>query len=132
MAARGVVTEVGGASSHAAIVARELGRPAVVGCGAGLVALLEGRTITVDGDTGEVRDGALRPSAAADDPGLRRFADLVRAASPLRAHASGDHPALADDSESSVRAALTAGYTDVVSPSPLVAMLVAARLARRR
>jgi pyruvate,orthophosphate dikinase len=79
-----------------------------------------------------VHDGSIPPAAAADAPELRRFAELVRAASPLRAHASGDHPTLADDSESSVRAALAAGYTDVVSPSPLVAMLVAARLARRR
>ena len=38
----GVVTEVGGASSHAAIVARELGIPAVVGCGVGLTASLAG------------------------------------------------------------------------------------------
>jgi pyruvate,orthophosphate dikinase len=129
LAARGVVTEVGGASSHAAIVARELGRPAVVGCGAGLSTQLAGRMITVDGDTGEVRDGPAGPSAVADTPELDRFAAIVRALSPLRAHASGAHPVLADDSESSVRAALAAGYTDVVSPSPLVTMHVAARLA---
>jgi pyruvate,orthophosphate dikinase len=129
LAARGVVTEVGGASSHAAIVARELGRPAVVGCGAGLSTQLAGRMITVDGDTGEVRDGPAGPSAVAETPELDRFAAIVRALSPLRAHASGAHPVLADDSESSVRAALAAGYTDVVSPSPLVTMHVAARLA---
>ncbi|MGH3642506.1 MAG: pyruvate, phosphate dikinase [Mycobacterium sp.] len=130
MAARGVVTEVGGASSHAAIVARELGRPAVVGCGSGLSARLAGRIITVDGDTGEVREGAAEPSAVVDTPELRRFADIVRATSPLRAHADGDYPALADASESSVRAALAAGLTDVVSTTPLPAMHVAARLAR--
>ena len=128
MAARGVVTEVGGASSHAAIVARELGRPAVVGCGPGLGARLAGRIVTVDGDTGEVRDGPAEPSAVVDTPELRRFADLVRANSPLRAHAEGDHPALPDGSEASVRAALAAGRTDVVAEVPLLAMHVAARL----
>lgn len=131
MAAVGVVTEVGGASSHAAIVARELGRPAVVGCGTGLTAALAGQTITVDGDKGEVRGGSAEPSAVVDTPELRRFADIVRAASPLRAHPDGDLAVLADASESSVRAAVAAGHTDVVSPTPLVAMLVAARLARR-
>ncbi|MET0474456.1 MAG: pyruvate, phosphate dikinase [Mycobacterium sp.] len=131
MAARGVVTEVGGASSHAAIVARELGRPAVVGCGAGLSASLAGRMITVDGDTGEVRQGSAEPPAVVDTPELRRFADMVRAASPVRAHSDGDHPRLDDASEAAVRAALEAGYTDVVSPTPLLTMHVAARLARR-
>lgn len=130
MAARGVVTEVGGASSHAAIVARELGRPAVIGCGPGLSAALAGRIITVDGDAGEVHEGPALSSAMVDTPELRRFADIVRAQSPLRAHAGGDYPVLADASESSVRAAVAAGLTDVVAPTPLVAMYVAARLAR--
>lgn len=131
LAARGVVTEVGGASSHAAIVARELGRPAVVGCGVGVSALLAGRMITVDGDTGEVRAGLAEPPAAADTPELRRFAEIVVAVSPLLAHEAGDHPVLDDVSESSVRAALAAGYTNVVSPSPLITMHLAARLTAR-
>src|SRR6202012_4891316 len=49
LAARAVVTELGGATSHAAVVTRELSRPAVVGCGAGVAAALDGRSITVDG-----------------------------------------------------------------------------------
>ncbi|MCW2516961.1 MAG: hypothetical protein JWR11_6003 [Mycobacterium sp.] len=76
MAARGVVTEVGGASSHAAIVARELGIPAVVGCGAGLTARLAGLVVTVDGDAGEVRAGSAVASAVLDDPDLLRFAEI--------------------------------------------------------
>jgi pyruvate,orthophosphate dikinase len=49
-----VCTETGGSTSHAAVVCRGLGRPAVVGCGAGTVRELEGREVTVDGATGVV------------------------------------------------------------------------------
>ncbi len=132
MAADGVVTEVGGASSHAAIVARELGIPAVVGCGPGLTAALAGRLITVDGDAGEVRAGESSPAAPADGPDLRRFADLVRAASPLTVHADGAHFLLEDCSEEAVAAAVASGHTDVVSREPLRTMHVAARWAHRR
>ncbi len=131
MAAKAVVTEVGGASSHAAIVARELGIPAVVGCGVGLTALLAGRTVTVDGDAGEVRDGDSTAPESADCPELLRFADIVRATTPLRAHADGDHPVLDACSEAAVAAAMSAGHTDVVSSEPLRSMHLAARLACR-
>jgi pyruvate,orthophosphate dikinase len=52
-----VVTEVGGVTSHAAVISREIGRPAVVGCGSGLIDALNGRLITVDGTAGQVRAG---------------------------------------------------------------------------
>ena len=52
IAAAAVCTEVGGRTSHAAVVSRELGGPAVVGCGEGMLAAVEGRTITVDGTAG--------------------------------------------------------------------------------
>lgn len=55
IAARGVVTEVGGVTSHAAVLSRELGRPTVVGCGPGVVDLLDGRPIILDGSRGHVR-----------------------------------------------------------------------------
>lgn len=58
LAARGIVTEIGGATSHAAVLSREMGRPAVVGCGTGLLDRLHGRLITVDGTAGQVRAGA--------------------------------------------------------------------------
>ena len=80
MAANGVVTEVGGASSHAAIVARELGIPAVVGCGRGLTTQLAGRMVTVDGDAGEVRAGESTASEPAEHPDLTRFAEIARRA----------------------------------------------------
>jgi pyruvate,orthophosphate dikinase len=56
---RGILTEIGGATSHAAVVSRELGVPCVVGCGSGSLTALEGQTVTVDAVTGEVLAGAL-------------------------------------------------------------------------
>ncbi|MGB9302478.1 MAG: pyruvate, phosphate dikinase [Mycobacterium sp.] len=130
LAAQGIVTEVGGAASHAAVVSRELGRVAVVGCGLGIAATLAGKQITVDGYEGEVREGNLALSAWSEDdtPELRELADLARRISPLRAHATGDYPRLDDTSEPAVVAAMTAGHTDVVSATPLITMLTALRL----
>jgi pyruvate,orthophosphate dikinase len=133
LAAQGIVTEVGGAASHAAVVSRELGRVAVVGCGQGVAASLAGKQITVDGYEGEVREGNLTPSAWSenDTPELRELADIARRISPLRAHATGEHPNLDDASDAAVRAAMDAGQTDVVSASPLIVMLTALRLTGR-
>ncbi len=52
-----VVTEVGGTTSHAALVCREIGVPCVVGCGTGLTGTLAGQTVTVDGSTGKIYAG---------------------------------------------------------------------------
>jgi pyruvate,orthophosphate dikinase len=59
IAAEAVVTEVGGVTSHAAIVSRSLHKPCVVGCGEGTSVALAGRSVTVDGSNGEVLDGLL-------------------------------------------------------------------------
>ncbi len=53
--AAAVVTEVGGALSHAAVVAREFGVPAVVGTGVALSELVDGQLVEVDGTAGLVR-----------------------------------------------------------------------------
>ena len=108
LAARAIVTEIGGATSHAAVVSREIGRPAVVGCGAGVAAALDGRVITVDGGEGEVFDGALELTAWSerDSPDLSRGG---RDRGPRRRSARG--------------------LTDVVCDTPLIAMLTALRLA---
>jgi pyruvate,orthophosphate dikinase len=132
LVARGIVTETGGATSHAAVVSRELGRPAVVGCGSGsgVTAALAGKLVTVDGNSGEVRDGTLPLSPWSEDntPELRELADIARRVSPLRAHTGGDYPRLERHSEAAVRTALASGQCDVVSASPLLAMLEAIRL----
>jgi pyruvate,water dikinase len=60
--AAAIVTNRGGRTCHAAIIARELGIPAVVGCGDATETIREGAAVTVscaEGDTGFVYDGAL-------------------------------------------------------------------------
>jgi pyruvate, orthophosphate dikinase len=54
-----IITEIGGSTSHAAVVSRELGTPCVVGCGQGSLTGLAGLVVTVDGATGEIFEGAL-------------------------------------------------------------------------
>jgi pyruvate,orthophosphate dikinase len=104
IASRAIVTELGGATSHAAVVSRELGRPAVVGCGAGVAAALDGKVVTVDGGTGDVFEGVLELMAWSED----------------------DHPDLL---ELTAIARRRIGLSDVVSDSPLIAMLTAMRAA---
>jgi pyruvate,water dikinase len=55
--AGGIVTDEGGMTSHAAIVSRELGVPAVVGTGNATAVLEDDRRISIDGDKGSVREG---------------------------------------------------------------------------
>jgi pyruvate,water dikinase len=60
--AAAIVTNRGGRTCHAAIIARELGIPAVVGCGDATSVLADGREVTVscaEGDTGHVYEGLL-------------------------------------------------------------------------
>jgi pyruvate,water dikinase len=52
--AAAVVVDTGGSGSHAAIVAREYGIPAVMGTATGTSVLADGQVVTVDGDTGRV------------------------------------------------------------------------------
>jgi len=77
----GVLTELGGATSHAAVVSREIGVPCIVGCGAGSLMPLHGREVTVDAIRGEVLAGRLPVQAAVaqDHPGVRRLSDWARA-----------------------------------------------------
>jgi len=60
--ASAIVTNRGGRTCHAAIIARELGIPAVVGCGDATERLKDGMLVTVscaEGDTGRIYDGLL-------------------------------------------------------------------------
>jgi pyruvate,orthophosphate dikinase len=84
IAARAVVTEQGGSTSHAAVVSRALGRPCVVGVGAGAVALA-GQTVTVDGASGKVYAGALATQVPREDEDARlsRLIGWARERSPI-------------------------------------------------
>ena len=60
--AAAIVTNRGGRTCHAAIIARELGVPAVVGCGDATDELTDGQEVTVscaEGDTGKIYEGRL-------------------------------------------------------------------------
>ncbi len=68
--AAAVVTNRGGRTCHAAIIARELGIPAVVGCGNATEVLADDALVTVscaEGDTGNVYAGRLDYQVSADD-----------------------------------------------------------------
>jgi pyruvate,orthophosphate dikinase len=101
-AAAGVVTGRGGPASHAAVVARAMGKPAVVGvadltvdvAGASVRAggrrVPEGARIAIDGTGGEVVLGSPRIATTAADPRLRRlldWADEVSGGAPERPEA---------------------------------------------
>ncbi|MGE4312638.1 MAG: pyruvate, phosphate dikinase [Pseudobdellovibrionaceae bacterium] len=92
-AAKGILTTRGGMTSHAAVVARGMGRPCVAGCGAltidmsaktlssASVTVKEGDIITIDGTTGEVMKGqvpTLEPKLSGDFATLMGWADATR------------------------------------------------------
>ena len=103
-AARGVLTTRGGMTSHAAVVARGMGRPCVAGCGgvtvdynnqylsAGGVRIEAGQILTLDGATGEVFIGSVamvEPQLSGDFSTLMGWADKVRR---LRVRANAETP----------------------------------------
>ena len=75
--AGGIVTDEGGMTSHAAIVSRELGVPAVVGVETATSQLDDGRPITIDGDKGTIEAGAAEPET--EDP-----VEAVRPDTPVK------------------------------------------------
>ncbi len=92
-AAKGIVTTRGGMTSHAAVVARGMGRPCVAGAGglsvdygsqtlsAGGKTVRAGETITLDGATGEVFVGTvamIEPKLSGDFGTLMQWADEIR------------------------------------------------------
>ncbi|WP_431929949.1 phosphoenolpyruvate synthase [Amycolatopsis tucumanensis] len=85
--AAAIVTDGGGMTCHAAIVARELGVPCVVGAGGATTLLTDGEEVTVDGSTGEVRSGitaapartepVAAPAVAAEPLATRLYVNLA-------------------------------------------------------
>ena len=77
--ASAIVTNRGGRTCHAAIIARELGIPAVVGTGSATGELADGREVTVscaEGDTGFVYDGILEIAVDSTDLGAMPPVDV--------------------------------------------------------
>jgi pyruvate,orthophosphate dikinase len=111
-AAEGILTTRGGMTSHAAVVARGMGKPCVSGAGAlridyqaGTLAVMgmvlrKGETITIDGSSGQVMKGevaTIKPELSGDFATLMGWADGVRrmgvranAETPLDARAARD------------------------------------------
>ncbi|WP_084727635.1 pyruvate, phosphate dikinase [Rhodococcoides yunnanense] len=160
IAAAGVVTETGGATSHAAVVSRALDTPCVVGY-PGAVADLVGKIVTVDAVTGKVYSGEL-PTVSVDeseDTDLQRLIGWAREYSPVDV-IRGDAPEPVFDAESpadvdpdavpdipagtvsvrgavfgrrdALRAALDAGVRTVVADRALPVLLAAIALQEER
>ncbi len=95
LVAKGILTQEGGATSHAAVVARQLGKPCVAGCGdisidlkkrlftAGDVTVKEGDTISLNGATGSVYKGEL-PVVAPDLSEQKDLQAILKWADGLR------------------------------------------------
>ena len=104
-AARGILTARGGMTSHAAVVARGMGRPCVSGAGmlkidalkgvmtAGGATITRGDIITIDGTSGQVFKGKVRmrqPEMTGDFATLMGWADSIRT---LKVRTNADTPA---------------------------------------
>jgi pyruvate,water dikinase len=96
--AAAIVTNRGGRTCHAAIIARELGVPAVVGCGNALELIPDGAEVTVscaEGDTGSIYEGLLKFERITADLGAMPEAPLkimMNVANPERAFDFGMLP----------------------------------------
>jgi pyruvate,orthophosphate dikinase len=104
-AAEGILTTRGGMTSHAAVVARGMGKPCVSGAGslrvdyraqtmtAGGTTLKKGDTLTIDGSTGQVLAGRvpmIEPTMAGEFATVMKWADAAR---KLKVRANADTPA---------------------------------------
>ncbi len=105
LAARGIVTSRGGRTSHAALVARQFGTPAVVGVHeleidldartmvVGEHEFAEGDYLSIDGNTGEIFKGKI-PTVVPDinDPYLSKILDWADEIRSLQVWANADYP----------------------------------------
>jgi len=113
LAANGIVTTRGGRTSHAALVARQFGKPAVVGASeltidlqdrtmrVGDVVVNEGDWLSVDGTTGEVFVGKVETRVPdMDDPWLTRILEWADERRVLDVWANADYPSDAERARS--------------------------------
>lgn len=105
IAAQGVLTMRGGMTSHAAVVARGMGKPAVVGCGEieinegrtkfttkSGVSIAKGDTITIDGTTGSIYKGEVRMVEPEPSKELNRLLATADRFRRLEVWANADTP----------------------------------------
>ena len=96
--ASAIVTDLGGRTSHAAIVSRELGIPAVVGTSHATKILTNGETITVDGAQGKVYAGDItvekeKIETILSDPGV----DITKVKTATKVYVNLAEPELAEE-----------------------------------
>ncbi|NLC55973.1 MAG: pyruvate, phosphate dikinase [Armatimonadetes bacterium] len=104
LASKGVLTQLGGRTSHAALIARQYGIPTVCGCGAIQIneqartistdgkVLKEGDVISIDGTMGEVYDVALTTKPAAVTGDFATFMGWVDELRTMGVRANADTP----------------------------------------
>ena len=104
ISAEGILTTRGGMTSHAAVVARGMGKCCIVGCGAiqvfadkkecliGNTILKEGDTITIDGSTGEVFRGDIPLIKPKCDNYFEQFMNIASKFSKIKVKANADTP----------------------------------------
>lgn len=104
IAAQGVLTSTGGTLSHAAVVARGMGKPCIVGAGDVVVdvhgrtltaagrTLRQGDEITIDGTTGDVYAGSVPTITPAPSPKLQTLLGWADSFSSLQVWANADYP----------------------------------------
>jgi pyruvate, orthophosphate dikinase len=99
LAAEATITEQGGTTSHAAVVARALGKPCVVGCGVDALRALNGLQVTVDGSAGIVYDGALATQVRREEsePCLAKLLEWSIERSPIRVLAAAPAEVVVND-----------------------------------
>ncbi|HET9930540.1 MAG TPA: pyruvate, phosphate dikinase, partial [Polyangiaceae bacterium] len=113
-AARGILTARGGATSHAAVVARGMGRPCVSGCsalhvdpaagrmtihgadGSVVATIHHGEAITIDGSSGQVYCGVIETIDAELGPEMGTLLKWTERVRRLRVRANADTPAQAE------------------------------------
>lgn len=137
IAARAVITEQGGSTSHAAVVSRELHTPCVVGCGAGSLRDLVGAEVTVDGASGTVYLGLLpltHPSESGD-PDMATLLAWARQRSPVTVLAAAgdevsDVPRVDHREPATVHRALESSAAALAAEHPLPVLLMIAERQR--
>jgi pyruvate,orthophosphate dikinase len=141
IAAQGILTATGGTTSHAAVIARALGKACVVGCGAVRISaerralsaagrvLAEGDEISLDGTTGEIFTGALAQATPADSNGdLDALLQVAAEAAEAEVFARVTLPADVEPARRAGATGLVTAVDDVLAATGQLDDIVAALL----